>query len=117
MARNGTSKARKAADFPPCLIRCRIEPGMFREEFLVYLNAIDPENPNKTVKVQLLVDRRELSNIHGTPKRHDPADGWLRATLSDRRGEWVQVILPQPSQPLGERIWVTGDSVKETSEP
>ena len=53
MARSKSSKAKAADDFPPCYIPCRIEPGMFREEFLVYLDARDPHNPNEQFRAQL----------------------------------------------------------------
>ena len=114
MARKKESKAKIPDDFPPCYIPCRIEPGMFREEFLVYLDARDPHNPNEQIRAQLLVDQREVSGVSGAPKRHNPADGWLRVTLVGRQGEWAEVVLPQPSQPLGERVLVARDSVKET---
>ena len=58
MARTTTGKAKKPAELAPCYIPCRIEPGMFREEFLVYLDAANPHDPEEAVKAQLLVDHR-----------------------------------------------------------
>jgi hypothetical protein len=87
---------------------------MFREEYLVYLDAANPHDPNQTARAQLLVDAREVSEISGTPHRNNPAHGWLRVTLLGQRGDWAEVVLPQPSQPFGERILVAGDSVKES---
>ncbi|HVS40373.1 MAG TPA: hypothetical protein VMS17_32750 [Gemmataceae bacterium] len=113
MARKNEGKAKKPAKFTPCYIPCRIEPGMFREEFLVYLDAIDPSDPNKKVKAQLFVDQREVAGVSGAPKRHNPAPAWLRVTLVAEQGEWAEVVLPQPSQPLGERILIASESVRE----
>jgi hypothetical protein len=93
MARSN-GKAKKPTEFPLRYIPCRIEPGMFREEFLVFLDAANPHDPNEKVKAQLLVDRRELSDIQGAPKRNDPARGWLRVTLIGQKGEWAEVVLP-----------------------
>src|SRR5947207_1330119 len=107
-------KPKKPTEFSTCYIPCRIEPGMFREEFLVCLDATSPHNPNEVVKAQLLVDQREVSGIQGEPKRNNPASGWLQVTFIGQRGEWAEVVLPQPSQPFGERILVAGDSIRET---
>jgi len=45
---------------------------MFRDEFLVYLDAVDPTNHGQRAKVQLLVDQREVAKLKGTPKRNSP---------------------------------------------
>ena len=100
-----------------CLVPCRITPGMFREEYLVSVDALDPQNPSNIVKAQLLVDQREVSEIQGTPKRSQPATGWLRVTLVEKRGELANVVLPQPSQPLGERILVSAGTIKKAAGP
>jgi hypothetical protein len=114
MARRNGTKSKKPDDFPLCYVPCRVEPGMFREELLAYLEAANPRDPNQILNVQLLVDQRDVAEVRGTPKRHTPVAGWLRATLVGYVGEWAEVVLPQPSQPLGERVLVAGDSVKET---
>ena len=62
-------------------IPCKVEPGMFHGERLVFLDVIDPQNVGQTACVQLLVDQRHVSGILGTPKRNDPAPGWLRVPL------------------------------------
>jgi hypothetical protein len=38
-------------------------------------------------------------------------------TLVERQGDWAEVVLPQPSQPLGERVLVPGDSITEDCGP
>jgi hypothetical protein len=90
---------------------------MFREEFLVYLDVRDPHHPDRQCKAQLLVDEREVSGVKGTPKRREPVDAWLRVTLLRHQGEWADVVLPQPSQPLGDRVLVAGDSLREAPLP
>ena len=114
MTRDNGRKSKKAkiAD-TPYSIPCRIEPGMFRQEYLVYLDAIDPDDPKKKVAAQLLVDERDVFDIHGTPRRNNPASAKLRVALVASHGEVANVILPQPSQPLGESILVAAESVRK----
>ncbi len=113
MPRNNGSKVKRLADLSTCYIPCQIAPGMFREEYLVYLDAAAPHDPSEKARAQLLVDQREVSGITGTPQRHHPARAWLRVTLLGRRADWSEVVLPQPSQPFGERVLVAGDSVTQ----
>jgi hypothetical protein len=93
-----------------CLIKCRVEPGMFKSEWLVFMDAIHPENRTMT-RVQLFVDEREVTAIQGTPKRNQPAEAFLRASFIRAKGGLVQVVLPQPATPLGETVFVTRDLV------
>src|SRR5437588_8594667 len=81
---------------------CRVEPGMFKDEWLVFLNALNPENPSNVVKVQLLVDSRDVQGVQGKPQRNNPTGGWLRVILGGSEGKFVKIILPQPAQPFGE---------------
>lgn len=94
-------------------LKCRVEPGMFRDDFLVYLDAIDPKNHSQPAKVQLLVDQRELTKVKGKPKRNSPVEAWLRVTVAGRRGDIVSVVLPQPATSFGESILVPSDHVKK----
>ena len=79
---------------------------MFRDEFLVYLDVVDPQNPKQTMAVQLLVDQREVTNLRGTPKRSRPAEGWLRVAFARKENGFVQVVLPQPPNLGSENILV-----------
>ena len=97
-----------------CLIRCRLEPGMFKEEWLVSLDAIDPENQQER-KVQLFADEREVTRIHGTPRRNQPVQGHLRVSRVKAKNGVVLVVLPQPATPLGETILVKKQLVDFTS--
>jgi hypothetical protein len=117
MARSNGGKAKKLAELSPCYIPCQVAPGMFRGEYLVYLDAAPPDSPNARAKAQLHVDEREVSGLSGKPKRNDPAHGWLRVTLLAKGSDWAEVVLPQPSQPFGERIVVAGGSVRKAPEP
>src|SRR5262245_34048666 len=110
MARKKASKANGVADEKFAYVAWRVEPGMFREELLAYLDARNPDNPDETVKAQLLVDQREVTGIQGTPKRNSPVSGWLRVSLVGKQGNWMEVVLPQPSQPLGEAVLVRAES-------
>src|SRR5437870_807194 len=83
-----------------CLVQCRLEPGMFKEEWLVFLDAVDPESQQER-QVQLFADVREVTRIHGTPRRNQPAPGYLRVSLVKAKNGFVQVVLPQPAMPFG----------------
>jgi hypothetical protein len=93
-----------------CLVKCRLEPGMLKGEWLVLLDAINPEN-QRDFRVQLFADEREVAGIQGTPKRNQPASGWLRASLVKAKNGLVQVVLPQPATPVGETVFVRRDLV------
>ncbi len=95
------------------LIPCQVEPGMFREEWLVFVRAIDPADPERGLRVQLLVDRREVTGLRQTPKRNQPADGWLRVALAGKRKGFAHVVLPQPAGSTGEQIIVNEDLVRQ----
>ena len=95
------------------LIPCRVEPGMFRDEFLVHLDVLDPQDPNRTISVELLVDQREVKNLGGKPQRNQPVKGWLRVAFARKERGFVHLVLPQPATPGGENILVDESGVKE----
>jgi hypothetical protein len=98
------SKERRSG-IETCLVKCQVEPGMFKKEWLVFLDAVNPEDRAK-VKVQLFVDEREVEGIEGSPRRNQPASGWLRVSLVKAKNELAQVVLPQPATPVGETVLV-----------
>jgi hypothetical protein len=102
-----------ASDARTSYVKCQVEPGMFRDEWLVYFDALDPKNHNRAARVQSFVDQREVTNLRGTPKRNGPAAAWLRVTLVGIRGDIASVILPQPATPFGETVLVSAAIVKE----
>jgi hypothetical protein len=83
---------------------------MFKGEWLVFLDATDPEN-QRDLKVQLFADNREVARIQGKPKRNQPASGWLRVSLVRAKNGLAQVVLPQPATPVGETIFVKRELV------
>ncbi len=93
-----------------CFVKCQLEPGMFKGEWLVFLHAINPEN-KQDLRVQLFADEREVARIEGTPKRNQPVWGWLRVSLVKAKNELAQVVLPQPATPLGETVFVRQELV------
>jgi hypothetical protein len=107
--RNGSTK-------DTCLVKCRLEPGMFRGEWLAFVDAFDPES-QANIGVQLFVDQREVTGIQGSPKRNAPASGWLRVSLIKAKGGLVQVVLPQPATPVGETIFVKEELVDLKNRP
>lgn len=110
-ARNGKKKDRKApaASYVPC----QVEPGMFRGEYLVSFQAMDLPNSESKVTVRLLVDENEVTSISGLPKRNMPAEGMLRVEVLARGKGLALLVLPQPSQPLGERVYVEEAVLRE----
>jgi hypothetical protein len=86
---------------------------MFRGELLAFVDARNPDDPNELVKAQLLVDQREVAGIRGTPRPNNPVNGWLRVSVVRSKDGWMEVVLPQPSQPLGEAILVDQGVVRE----
>jgi hypothetical protein len=107
-----TDRAKRNGKAALGYIPCRVAPGMFREEWLVFVDALNPKDPNEKVPVQLLVDRREVAGIRGTPQDSQPADGWLCVSVVGHQGDLAEIVLPQPSQPLGENVLVAEKSVK-----
>ena len=110
---SGKGKMVKSAHSYLRYVPCMIEPGMFRGEWLVSLNVRNPDDPEKTLRVQLLVDEHEVVNIQGTPERKKPVHGWLRVAVSDKWKGFTRVVLPQPAEPVGETALMEEDDVKQ----
>ena len=94
---------------------CRAEPGMFKGELLVYIAGFVPAKKGPKIEAQLLVDEHEVAELAGAPKRNQPSKGWLRVTLLAEVEGMAEVILPQPAQPLGERILIEAKELRETA--
>lgn len=94
---------------------CQVRPGMFTDELLVYLDGLDPVHPEQAIKAQMLVDRREVEGLVGTPSRDRPAAGWVRVTLAKESGGVAEVVLPQPAQPFGEILLVDSRQLKRAA--
>src|SRR5258708_6483776 len=94
-------------------VPCRVEPGMFRGEYLVYLEVLDPQDPDRTLPAQTLVDHREVEGVHSEPRRNNPVPGWLRVEVVGVERGAVRVVLPQPAQPFGESALIPEGSLRE----
>jgi hypothetical protein len=94
-------------------VPCRVEPGMFRGEYLVYLDALNPSNPEQAVHAQLFADERDVAGIQGTPERNRPVPAWLAVSLVRTSRGLAQIVLPQPAQPLGENLLIAEQDVKQ----
>ena len=82
-------------------ITCLVEPGMFKGEWLVHVTAASLEDPDKPVSIKLFADERDVK-FAGKPVRGNPAKGRLRVAVAKRTGRFVEVVFPQPAQPVGE---------------
>jgi hypothetical protein len=94
-------------------VPCRVEPGMFRGEYLVYLDALNPNRPDEEVHAQLFVDERDVRAIQGTPSRNQPVPAWLAVSLVRTSHGFAQIVLPQPAQPLGDTLLIDEDKIKQ----
>jgi hypothetical protein len=108
-------KKRGKAQANHCFAKCKIQPGLFRGEWLVSLEAMDPNADGQKLRVRLFADEREVTNIAGIPNRNQPASGLLRVSMVKRRGEFTAVVLPQPSQPIGPNIIMHNDDLVEAA--
>jgi hypothetical protein len=90
---------------------------MFNGELLVFMTALDPDQPGETIPVQMLVDRSQVENLRGEPRRKKPVAGWVKVSLANHTGGVARVILPQPGQPVGESMWVDVRALKEVAGP
>ena len=104
--------ANAGADSLTRYLPCRVEPGMFKGELLVYLDGLDPEIAEKLIHVQMLVDEQEVVGLDREPKRNQPATGWVRVTLAREVSGFAKVVLPQPAQPVGESLLVDAERLR-----
>jgi hypothetical protein len=95
------------------LVPCRVEPGMFRGEYLAVLEALNPTNPKERIRAQLFVDTRDVKGIQGVPERNQPVPGWLVVSLVRISNGLAQIVLPQPAQPFGENLLIEEAKVRE----
>jgi hypothetical protein len=114
MAKSNGSRGKGKAN--GSLIRylpARVEPGMFRGEFLAHLEGYKLDHPDKRIPVQMLVDQNEVVGLTREPKRNQPESAWVRVTSAGEDGGLTRVILPQPAQPVGESMLVDSKELKE----
>ncbi len=95
------------------LIPCRVEPGMFPNEWLVFIDAADPKNPGQTFEVQMFAADREVPRLEGTPTRGHPVNGWVRVSRAKIENGLALILLPQFAQPVGTYLLIDKDKVLE----
>jgi len=103
-------------DFPYLrLIPCQVEPGMFRGEYLVYVQGIDQSDKKGSIEVQLFVDENAVKCLNGIPQHNKRATGWLRVALANVEQGMARVVLPQPAVPVGESMIVKETDLREAA--
>jgi hypothetical protein len=84
-----------------CYIQCKVQPGMFKDEFLAVFEGADPSAGGQVIKVQLFVDSALVQELKGRPERGREVDGMLLVEVIKRTHEWALIALPQPAIPVG----------------
>ena len=111
-ARNGKPKPSKRSKTFHVYVPCRVEPGMFRGEYLVTFEGV--VNHSK-VPINLFADEAVV-RIKASPARGKPVEGLLRAELLNRQNDLALLALPQAAQPVGERAFVKANILKKEEE-
>lgn len=86
---------------------------MFKGEYLVLVKGFKPGKPDKEVIARLFADENEVRGVEREPKSGDPSNALLVVSLIGGEGGLVEVILPQPAQPLGVRLLVEEARLQE----
>jgi hypothetical protein len=101
-------------DFPYLrFIPCKVEPGLFRGEYLVHVQGIDRSGGRNAIPVQLFVDENVIKNLSEIPQQGKPATGLLRVALAGVSKDLARVVLPQPAAPVGESMFVKRSDLVE----
>lgn len=98
---------------PRFLIPCRVVPGMFRDEWLVFIDAVDPKNPGQPLEVQMWADARDVVRLEGTPTRQQPVKGWVKVERAGFEDGLALIVLPQFAQPVGTKLRINKDLVEQ----
>jgi hypothetical protein len=101
--------------YPRSLIPCRVVPGMFRGEWLVLIDSVDPKSPEKPLEVQMFADERDVVRLDGTPTREQPARGWVRVYQAGMENGLALILLPQFAQPVGTYLLIDKERVEQES--
>src|SRR5438105_15049291 len=84
------------------LLRCKIYPGQFSDEFAVSGVQASGE------KFSLFAPTRAV-RADETPTRDRAVDGWLSVSLYERRGDRAVVFLPRESFESGRYVTARAD--------
>jgi hypothetical protein len=99
--------------YPRVLIPCRVIPGMFPGEWLVFIDAADPKNPGQTFEVQMFADGQDVSDLEGTPTPEQPVNAWVRVDRTKIENGLALILLPQFAQPVGTYLLIDNSKVRE----
>ncbi|HJT30694.1 MAG TPA: hypothetical protein VJ783_01420 [Pirellulales bacterium] len=109
----GRTTERSSPDFKRdgdvAYVACSAEPGMFKDELLIFIEGVDPERPDKPLVAQVLVDADLVRSVHGTPQRGRPVACALKVGLVRITGGVATIVLPQSGIPVGESMLVKTD--------
>jgi len=108
---NGNRKG--GHSYPHFLIPCRVVPGMFRDEWLVLIDAVDPKNPGEPLEVRMFAHPLLVVRLEGTPTREQPVKGWVRVEQVGVQNGLAKILLPQFAQPVGTYLYINKDLVEE----
>jgi hypothetical protein len=86
---------------------------MFRDEWLVFIDAVDPKNPGHTIEVQMFADARDVLRLEGTLARRQPVRGWLRVERAGEENGLALILLPQFAQPVGTYLLLKKELVEQ----
>lgn len=92
-------------------VACHAEPGMFRDELLVLIDGISPDEPDEALTAQVLVDADLVHGLKGTPERGKPVEGYLKVGVARVTGGIATVVLPQAGIPVGEWMLVKAEAL------
>jgi len=75
------------------MIRCKVQPGIFREEYIVSIQTIE----GGTIKpFEFVTDARSVE-VNGTPAAGRELDGRVRVWLVESFGDHLSILVPASS--------------------
>ena len=95
----------------PCQIRCIAERGAFDEEFVVRFPIV---HSNGDIGEAKCLAYGESVDLKGDLKEADEVDAMLLAYRVDQQGDFVAVILPQPTFENGPSVVVRRSDLSKT---
>jgi len=84
-------------------LRCRIQEGMFEDEFIVTIKTIN-EN-GEDVEASAFINKDELE-LDSFPKGDNIVDGFVDVSVMGITHDKVSVVLPKPTFANGAVVWV-----------
>ncbi len=75
-----------------CLLKCRIRKGMFDDEYLVTIEALDQNG--KKIHIFTFADKEEI-RTNSFPKGKEEVDGYLTVSPLEEQEKISSVVLPK----------------------